>query len=169
MNENQTILKLSDAQVTVHTKLYRQQISDIEAKINELLSEKKVYEDLLQSLTGRGKAMADKGIRITSTKVTVPSLYGTENYDPSWSIAKKAAYVIREMQKPLSTRDICNLIRNREVNILAEKDIDFNRFQKNVASTLSQKFEKGTGRPLADFIKIDDNGLTKYGLKQEAA
>lgn len=85
-----------------------------------------------------------------------------KTYDSSWSMSNKAEYIIKQKGKPLTTRDIISAIEENEPNLL--KQNDFDRVQKNLASTLKQKIDKN--KTFFRF-RVGDGQEYYYGLIAE--
>jgi hypothetical protein len=116
--------------------------NDIARGASELIKEQdmvlavaKSKIESLQRLLERGNNI--RNIEISNEILEIPF------YDENLSLAKKAEFVLNGANRELTTREIIHEILKFEPDYYKKNNINFDRFQKNLGSTLKQKIDKG--------------------------
>lgn len=116
-----------------------------ENRISELRSDPTVQEylNLLTVVANLEKTLHSSRIKPThqDIKKNIVQAFNPMEYSPKWYIWQKAQYAIRTARALLTTREILDRIVKYEPNFYESTKLDFDKAQKNIASTLKQKID----------------------------
>lgn len=118
-------------------------------KLEEILSKKKRYEQLLQTLRN------SLNISTNSKQLFFDSVAG---YSAAWSWTDKIKFVLEASGRVLKSKDIVSALLNYDPNLGGE---NLEVTKRSTSATLSRQTKNGV------FGKTEDkDGISKYGLSE---
>jgi hypothetical protein len=147
----------------------RQELEEAKQKRNEIDKYITELENTIRTIAIRCETLKSQFREIDpNSLITLPIIkdsinsksQGSNQYNKEWSKTKKAEFILRREQRPMTTRQLTEAISKFEPDLLGESNERFGRYQKDLSTALRQSIDSGKL-----FTRLENKeGNFEYGL-----
>lgn len=153
-------ITLSDKQIKELVSFYENKQNALRDKMIELNNEMREIENLLKPLKESSISEAPSVSERKSAELFNNEEQSSNSYNPDWSTAKKAEWVIENENKSLPINEIVSKIGNQEPYLFKGNKDQERNYKTSLSATLGTKARKGK----VFYRTKNEEDIFEYGL-----